>query len=587
MGRELKNNSYGHKVLLDIFVVGNILFGFLFCFCIFLKHFNYQIVFFTKDSAAVFDCVQENMDYRAMKRSYQFLVLLIIYLLTLGIRVYWLTQKNGLHIDEGWEVPTVYCNDYPHFKYYELNKEYTGKEINEITFCDDGTIKSALGDIYRLWKDNGGDNVHPNLYYLLLRLSLVGLRTWSIKLFIFRGGILNLISFTISFVFFFLLMNLFFTNSRLLQFSATACAFLSTATISNTLLLREYQIQETMLIVFCYYFFKTISLKKYCIHEKSIYINTKLILFLSLVTAFTFLTGYYTIIFVGFFGLYVVFINFKTKNYVEIVFYIVILCLGFLFAHIFYPGYFSGFFSSRALETKQTLFTDYNRNITSSIASASAILIRYYFTFPVIGVLVLCLIILICQKHKLIIQTPALCVFMVSILFVVIVQFLAPIKTLRYVMPVFPFFVFIPSLMIYSIQDRKLSMVVVLLLCIAFSKDALNQDKIEHLYRNKSTSLYFHCDIAVPVYVVMKTGSRWKCNEILPYFSDEQVYYFFDNYEDIFLPGYDEFYLIVEKGLEQSDANLAKKYETKQVFTLEFLSIKKLLLKENNKTDNL
>jgi hypothetical protein len=33
----------------------------------------------------------------------------------------------------------------------------------------------------------------------------------------------------------------------------------------------------------------------------------------------------------------------------------------------------------------------------------------------------------------------------------------------------------------------------------------------------------------------------------VPRFNDEQTYYFFDNYEDILLPGYNEFYLVVEK----------------------------------------
>jgi len=123
MGRELKNNSYGHKVLLTISVSGNILFGAIFLLPLFLKRLkrtnflkclkkitNYKIVFFTKDFVSVFGCVQEKRDYRAMKISYQLLVLLIIYLFTLGIRIYWLTQKGGLAQAEAIEVALVCSN---------------------------------------------------------------------------------------------------------------------------------------------------------------------------------------------------------------------------------------------------------------------------------------------------------------------------------------------------------------------------------------------------------------------------------------------------------------------------------------------
>jgi len=463
---------------------------------------------------------------------------------------------------------------------YKLNREYTGKEVRQVTYWRNNSIKSVFGDIYRLYINAHGDTTHTNLFYTLLRLSLIGSEIGNIKFIIFRGGILNLISFTISFVFFFLLMKLFFTNSKLLQFSATACTFLSTATISNTVLFRPYQIQETLFIVFCYYFFKTFSLKKYALRERSVYINTKLILFLSLVTAFTLLTDYYAIILIGLFGLYVIFINFKTKNYGEIGFYIVILFLGLLFTRIFYAGYFTGFVSGTALETKQTLFTDIYRNMASSITSAGALLYRYYFTFPVIIVLLLCLIILICQRRKVIIQTPMFYALVASIFFVVIVMLLAPPgKDLRYVMAVFPFFVLLPSLLVYSIQDRKLSIFVVLLLCVAFSTNALNENKIEWLFRNKSDSYYFNRDITVPVYVINRSFAYY--GELVPYFNDEQVYYFFDNYEDISLPGYDEFYLIVEQNIELPDANLAK-YETEQEFTISYKFVcKKLRLTEN------
>jgi hypothetical protein len=586
--RELKDHVKWYQVLFSISIKGNVFFGFILCFCIFVirskyissirsKYKNYKIVFINKEFTTAAGVVQRRKKLREIIKSRQFLILLIIYLLTLGIRIYWLTQKDGFHVDEVSSVVLACYNDYMWSKNYELNKEYTGKEVKEISLCKDDSIKNVFEDIFHLWKDNR-DSPHTNLYYSLFRLSLAGLKSGDIKLIIFRGGILNLISFTMSFVFFLLLMKLFFVNSRLLQIAVTACAFLSTATISNTLFLRPYQIQETMFIVFCYYFFKTFYFKKIFIHEETLYINTKLILFLSLITAFTLLTGYYAIIFIGLFGLYVLFVNYKKKNYIEIIYYVVILCLSFLFTRFFYTGYFDGFFSKRALETKYTLFTDIDKNIVSSISSAGILLHKQFFTYPIITVCVLCIIFLIYCKQKLFIQRQALYVFAASVLYVIIVQFVAPYKILRYIMPVYPFLVIFPALMIYSIRKQILSTLAILLLCVVSLGNALNQNKIENLFPNKYDQYYFNKDNTVPVFVInVIASSFWKYADMVPYFNDEQKYYFFDNYEDIFLPGYNEFYLVVEKTLELQDANLTQ-FETEQEFTIGYFTCKRINL---------
>jgi hypothetical protein len=90
-----------------------------------------------------------------MKKLQPLFILLILYSLTLGIRIYWLSQKNGFHVDEGLSVTLACYNRYMWWSNnYEFNKKYTGKEVKEISLCDNGSFKNAIGDIYRLWKDN-------------------------------------------------------------------------------------------------------------------------------------------------------------------------------------------------------------------------------------------------------------------------------------------------------------------------------------------------------------------------------------------------------------------------------------------------
>jgi hypothetical protein len=477
--------------------------------------------------------------------------------MALGSRIYWLSQKDGLHPDEVFSVILACYNDYMWTSNYELNKEYSGKEVKEISLCDNDSFKSVFHDIYRLWKDNR-DEPHTNLYYSFLRLSLAGLKTGDIKPIIFRGGILNLIFFTISFIFFFMLMRLLFPASKLLQFSATVCAFLSTATISNTLFLRPYQIQETMFIIFCYYFFKTLDTKKNIINDGRIYVNTRLIFSLSLVTAFTLLTGYYSIIFIGLFGIYVIFINYKKRDYQEIKFYFIALFLSFPFAQTFFSRYFVGYISYRSIDTTGTLFKDFFENIISSITGVITLFHKHFFTWPVIIVCVLCfiyLVLLMLRKHKFFIQKQALCIFVVSMLYFSIILFIAPYKILRYVMPVFPFLIILPIMMLNNIKNNKITIVVVLLLCAAISKSVLERNNIENLFSNKPEEYYFAQDIDVPVFVFNKSDV-YKYVDLVPYFNDMQIYYFIDKYEDIHLAQYKEFYLVIEKSMEMPDIEL-------------------------------
>jgi hypothetical protein len=505
-----------------------------------------------------------------MKKSYWLFLLIIIYLLTLGIRIYWFSQKDGFNVDEALSVQLACYNDW----IYQPNREYTGKEAKEIALCDNESISNVFEDIISLWKDNR-DGPHTNLYYSFLRLSLSGLRTGDIKAIIFRGAILNLLFFTVSFIFFFMLMKLLFPDSALLQLAAILCGFLSTATISNTLLFRPYQIQETFFIIFCYFFFKTFDLKKYTINDDKLYINAGLTFSLSLIIAFTLLTGYYSIIFIGLFGLYVIFIKYKEKKPTEIIYYIGVLCLGLIFAQILYHGYVRGYLSYRASETVNTLFGNMILNIKSSMFACIDLLQRYFFSYPVIILCVLCLIFLISFKQKIVIQKQSLYAFIASMFYLIIVLILAPFKFLRFVMPVFPFFIFLPTMLIYNIKKRIVSAIAILLLCIFFSLDAINETKIENINGDKPKSYLFSKDAAVPVFVL--NSSEWKYADLVPYFNDEQLYFFNDKFEGIqlVLTGRNEFYLLVEDILEMPLID-AEHFQIEQEFIVGYFLCKKI-----------
>jgi hypothetical protein len=511
-----------------------------------------------------------------MRKLRQALVLIAIYVLALGIRVYWLSQKEGLHVDEGLTVALACCNDFMVSKNYEYGKKYTGKELKEASLVSSAGLKDALADVRSLWKDNR-DAPHTNLYYTFLRLSLIGIKTGDIAPIVFRGGILNLLFFTVSFIFFFLLMRLLFAGSELLQCAAVFCAFLSTAAISNTLFLRPYQIQEMLFIVFCYYFAVSLGWKKYIIHEKRLFVGViKPMLIMSLITAVTLMSGYYAVIFIGLLGLYAIYLQCKNRTFSEIPFYFVVLGLGIVFAQILYPKYLSGFFSYRGTETIRTISGNIWGNIRSSIMTAGTLLQKHFFGYTVIAVGVLCLaylVVLLIREQKLKIKTlcaatavkkTAWYIFAVSVLYLFIVLIIAPYKVLRYGMPVFPFLVILPAMLIDSIgaRSRKIAAVAMLLLCGCFTFNAVRDSKIENIFRNKPAQYVFTQDKDTPVYIVNGAWSLWKYANLIPYVHDEQTYYFIDwlNYfkdyfksgekvETMYLPeteNYGAIYLLVE-----------------------------------------
>jgi len=497
-----------------------------------------------------------------MKKLHQALILIAIYALAFGIRIFWLSQKEGLHVDEGLTIAITCYNDYITSVNYRYGKGYSGKELKEASLVSDAGLKDALADIRRLWKDNR-DPPHTNLYYSFFRLSLVGLKTTDIAPVVLRGGILNLLFFTVSFLYFFLLMRLLFAKYKLLQYAATFCAFLSTAAISNTLFLRPYQIQEMFFIVFCYYFVLSLGWRKNSI---DIMLQTAL---MSIVTAFTLLTGYYSVIFIGLFGLYAIYLQCRNKTFTDIPYYFVVLCLGIFFARILYPKYISGFFSYRGKEVINTVSGNITENILSSITSAGTLLQKHFFSYPVIVVCVLCLTYIVIQlfreqkltglvktHNEVAVQKTAWYIFATSILFLFIVLIIAPYKILRYGMPVFPFFIILPAMLIDSIgaRSRKIAACAMLLFCGCFAYNAARESKIENLFRGKPNEYIFAQDKDTPVYVFNGSWSLWKYANLIPYLHDDQTYYFI-NWHDYLqrtrfpLPeaeNFSAFYLITE-----------------------------------------
>jgi hypothetical protein len=162
------------------------------------------------------------------------------------------------------------------------------------------------------------------------------------------------------------------------------------------------------------------------------------------------------------------------------------------------------------------------------------------------------------------VQKTAYFIFAASVIYLLVVLIIAPYKILRYGMPVFPFFVILPVLLINSFKEKtsKIAVCAMLLLCVCFAFNATKESNIENIFRNKPAQYVFTKDKETPVYVINADWSSWKYGNLVPYLNDEQTYYFIDWFknfkgyfnsgeeiESIILPdveNYGEIYLLTE-----------------------------------------
>ena len=138
------------------------------------------------------------------------------------------------------------CN--PYYNHALPDGDYSGEELKRLAVLsgEDG-LRGAVADIAQLWRNNG-DAPHASLYYMVLRMALIGYDSFDVHEYAMRGGILNLLFFSLSFFFFYKLLRRIFGDRMLVVYAGLAVAFCNVLSIRNTMLVREYQMAETAVI---------------------------------------------------------------------------------------------------------------------------------------------------------------------------------------------------------------------------------------------------------------------------------------------------------------------------------------------------
>ena len=367
--------------------------------------------------------------YQANRRLMDCIFVPILFAVLFFVRANNINIKNQLHSDEVFSLMLSTCNGYYHEPIPDGT--YTGEELKRmITVDDEGGVKGAFSDIARLWKNNG-DAPHASLYYMVLRMALIGFDEFGVHEFAWRGGGLNLLFFVLSFFLMYKLLRRLFGGNTLLVLAGLAMAFGNWMSIRNTLLIREYQMAETGIILLTLIgvsFVQSVRAGKTVDHRK-------LCVSLSLAIAYVISLGYFNAIYVLFFGCGVMAACHKYKRNDYIWMLLLSGAAAIIVALILYPGFFNFLFhdsvhKERAFSSVNNMFKYiFLRDITFQFFTV-------YGAFIFVFVL---LIVLFSKNRKMLFKSDCFhWVPVITVVCMMVIQYASVLKMARYYYALIP-----------------------------------------------------------------------------------------------------------------------------------------------------
>lgn len=334
----------------------------------------------------------QNSFYNLIDKKYIFYsAIFLILLFSLFVRIYWASKQEGMYWDE---YHSLSFSNHGLYSHDTLNLETVnnmfGYDIFKSITIDNSSIEDCINDIKRLYKDTD-DPFISNLYYTLLRLAFIGKEAVNIKNIIITGTVLNCIFSIISFIFLLKILKLIFENKKEFIIFSLLIFSLSPISISFSMFLRAYQMQETFFIVITFIVINTIYNNKYSIQN---------LIFTSTIAGIGYLTLYSSLLFVLILSA-MLFINYclnidklefiknkcailnpllKIKSYKIIIYYALAFISALFVARILYNSFFSSLF---------------NANDRSSSLIFSGRLFNYINDFAFDGLLIILLVLFI------------------------------------------------------------------------------------------------------------------------------------------------------------------------------------------------
>ena len=449
---------------------------------------NYLIKYFIINNKIHFTKIDyQNKFYNLINKKYiLYSSLFLILLFSLFIRIDWASKQEGMYWDEYHSLSFANYGTYANEDKINNYKNVKGFDIlKDLTF-DNSSIEDCINDIKRLYKDTN-DPFIGNLYYTFLRLAFIGREAVDIKNIIITGTILNCIFSIISFIFLFKILKLIFENKNEFIIFPLLIFSLSPISISFSMFLRAYQMQETFFIVITYFVLNTIYYNKYSILN---------LILTSIIVGIGYLTLYSSLLFILILSA-MLFFNYclnidkleflknkyailnpllKIKSYKIIIYYALAFISALFVSRILYNSFFASLFNANNRASSSLAFSGKLFNYINDLAfNGLLIILLALFVFILISKIIKkkdLNIIAEKSKFKLLIF-----IILLGLIFAILGDLTSPFKLERYSASSYIFILFFIPLIICFITNLKIRIILLSLISIIYIFNITNSKR--------------------------------------------------------------------------------------------------------------
>ena len=428
----------------------------------------------------------QNKFYNLINKKYiLYSFLFLILLFSLFVRIYWASKQEGMYWDEYHSLNFANYGTFANEK-IKNHKNIKGFDILKNLTFDNSSIEDCINDIKRLYKDTN-DPFIGNLYYTFLRLAFIGREAVDIKNIIITGTILNCIFSIISFIFLFKILKLIFENKNEFIIFPLLIFSLSPISISFSMFLRAYQMQETFFIVITYFVLNTIYYNKYSILN---------LILTSIIAGIGYLTLYSSLLFILILSA-MLFFNYclnidkleflknkyailnpllKIKSYKIIIYYALAFISALFVSRILYNSFFASLFNANNRASSSLAFSGRLFNYINDLAfDGLLIILLALFVFILISKIIKkkdLNIIAEKSKFKLLIF-----IILLGLIFAILGDLTSPYKLERYSASSYIFILFFIPLIICFITNLKIRIILLSLISIIYIFNITNSKR--------------------------------------------------------------------------------------------------------------
>lgn len=469
-----------------------------------------------------------------MSRKKEILLITLIIILQTIIFVIVGTNKSYIHMDEAYSLGLASYDKVEIQNNEDFYDTWHNKEYYEdyLTVNDDEVGKYA--QVY----ENQKNDVHPPLYYLILRFAMgFSVNNYSV----WPGIILNIIIFVFITIFTYLISKKLLKNKERTKEKALLLAFVSSitmASLTNVIYIRMYALSALNILITTYLHIKLLECEK---------VNYKLLIGSGISALIGSLTHYYYLFYLAMLYLLFAIKYIKEKHLKNLIWYtftmgiaggLSLLIFPYSINHMFF-GYRGQGFISKLIDVPQFLkgVGGYLLKVNKFVFNKVLILI--------IAIIVITIVLKIMKKIKMEKNKYVKILLLPTIFYFILVSVASPWIELRYIMPVCSVIFILVIYYLYELLhnimgEKNTNILVVFVLVVILIAPVVFKIEPEVVFSDKKEIVeQFGNELNVPTIYFFNSGHNRFLDDILLFATVDESYvakdmeYTVDNVEKI------------------------------------------------------